>query len=182
MADESGFPSCCPCWAPALGLAVSQQQMSLVSALLQPRSARKMPSHHGTASATTSLCQAGPGQQMEVVMGLHPTLLCSPGGFPAGSVPCHIPLASPSPCLPAEVCPFRWLSQDDHGPELSVQLQGPTWQPLCPSCVQGCVRAHRAERDLGGRVGVLWGSPAPLPTSCAAGRLRDSHPGALQPL
>lgn len=57
------------------------------------------------------------------------------------------------------------------------------WQPLCPSCMPRGVWAHRARRDRGGgRVGVLWGCPAPVPTARCCWQLRHSHTGSVQPL
>lgn len=101
-------------------------------------------------------------------MRLHPTLQsCVLPGLPCWlCASCHILLASPS-CFPAEVCPFRWLSQDGHVPELSCAAPGShVAAPVSLLHAQGCVWAHRAWRDCGdGRVGVLWGCPAPLPTA-----------------
>lgn len=183
---RSGFSSRCPCRLPALGL-------SLVSALLQPRGVGKTPSQHGTASATTSLV---PGRVRAARGGgpraaSHPAELRSPRGFPAGSVPlCHIPLASPS-CLPAEVVGSDGYPRMTTSLSSPVQLQGLVWQPLCPSHMARGVSGHPGQgRTWGGRVRVLWGCPAPLPTAMccwqaqaqprwfSAAPRSPSHPGA----
>lgn len=83
-------------------------KLSLVSVLLQPRGVKKGPPTMTQLLPPPALCQPGPGQHM----GSHgaasnPAELCFPRGSLLSLCLCHIPLASPSPCLPAEVCPFR---------------------------------------------------------------------------
>lgn len=135
-------------------------KLSFVSALCSPEVSEKCPPTMTQLLPPPALCQAGPG--------LRPTLQSSvlPGVPCWVCASCHIPLASSS-CLPAEVCPFRWLSQDDHVPQLSCAAPGShVAAPVSLLHVQGCVWAHRAWKDRGGaRVGVLWGCPTPLPTA-----------------